>query len=285
MSESWSAAGEAIVRASDSARTRAPADPGRSELRRLRALIAVGRALAPEVPGDAVVRRALDVLHHSGEVTRPRVWLPSAAGDGVRLLAGGGDGGRIRDPGRTTAERLGTAVIESGRPMEWADVLAHAAGGGAGRQPSPVQPRAIGVPMALPDGTAGAVTARLVAKGEGAPLAAIAFLEVVASMVALAIRAGVRDRTAAPGDVAAAPAGAGGTAGGTDSVGSGAGTRGRAPFHQALAAFEREALLEALRLSRGNRAKAARMLETTERILNYKVRKHGIDWKQFKPVR
>lgn len=47
-------------------------------------------------------------------------------------------------------------------------------------------------------------------------------------------------------------------------------------------AFEREALEDALRRARGNRARAARLLSTTERIFNYKVRKLGIDWRQFK---
>ena len=35
-------------------------------------------------------------------------------------------------------------------------------------------------------------------------------------------------------------------------------------------------------LFRSNRAKAARLLDTTERILNYKVRGHGIDVRRFK---
>ncbi len=40
-------------------------------------------------------------------------------------------------------------------------------------------------------------------------------------------------------------------------------------------------LQDALKSARGNRAKAARLLRTTERIVNYKVRKLGIDWKRF----
>ena len=32
----------------------------------------------------------------------------------------------------------------------------------------------------------------------------------------------------------------------------------------------------------GNRAKAARLLSTTERIFNYRVRRYGIDWRRFK---
>ena len=44
----------------------------------------------------------------------------------------------------------------------------------------------------------------------------------------------------------------------------------------AVAAFERDLLQDALKSARGNRARAARLLQTTERIFNYKVRKYGI---------
>ena len=43
-----------------------------------------------------------------------------------------------------------------------------------------------------------------------------------------------------------------------------------------------DALQDALKSARGNRAKAARLLSTTERIFNYRVRKYGIDWRRFK---
>jgi Nif-specific regulatory protein len=39
---------------------------------------------------------------------------------------------------------------------------------------------------------------------------------------------------------------------------------------------------DALKTTRGNCAKAARLLSTTERILNYKVRKYEIDSSRFK---
>jgi len=37
-----------------------------------------------------------------------------------------------------------------------------------------------------------------------------------------------------------------------------------------------------LKTTRGNRAKAARLLGATERIINYKVRKYGIDSNRFR---
>src|SRR4029450_8833281 len=44
----------------------------------------------------------------------------------------------------------------------------------------------------------------------------------------------------------------------------------------AVAAYERDLIQDALKTTRGNRAKAARLLDTTERIVNYKVRRYGI---------
>jgi Nif-specific regulatory protein len=51
---------------------------------------------------------------------------------------------------------------------------------------------------------------------------------------------------------------------------------------EALEGFEKDVLQDALKSARGNRAKAARLLATTERIFNYRVRKYRIDWKRFK---
>jgi Nif-specific regulatory protein len=50
----------------------------------------------------------------------------------------------------------------------------------------------------------------------------------------------------------------------------------------AVEAFEKDIVLDALKTTRGNRAKAARLLGTTERIINYKVRKYGIDSERFR---
>jgi Nif-specific regulatory protein len=49
-----------------------------------------------------------------------------------------------------------------------------------------------------------------------------------------------------------------------------------------LEAVERAALHDALMRTRGNRARAARLLGTTERVFNYSVRKYGIDWRKFR---
>ena len=60
------------------------------------------------------------------------------------------------------------------------------------------------------------------------------------------------------------------------------GTSQTATLRDSMEAFEKDALLDSLKSARGNRAKAARLLGTTERIFNYRVRKYGIDWRRFK---
>jgi Nif-specific regulatory protein len=60
------------------------------------------------------------------------------------------------------------------------------------------------------------------------------------------------------------------------------GTVQTASLSHSIEAFEKDALQDALKSARGNRAKAARLLATTERIFNYRVRKYGIDWRRFR---
>jgi len=60
------------------------------------------------------------------------------------------------------------------------------------------------------------------------------------------------------------------------------GTVTRVPLKDAVTAFERDLIQDALKTTRGNRAKAARLLDTTERILNYKIRGHGVDPRRFR---
>ncbi len=60
------------------------------------------------------------------------------------------------------------------------------------------------------------------------------------------------------------------------------GTVTRVSLYEAVSAYEKDLLQDALKTTRGNRAKAARLLDTTERIINYKVRNYGIDARRFK---
>jgi Nif-specific regulatory protein len=54
------------------------------------------------------------------------------------------------------------------------------------------------------------------------------------------------------------------------------------PLTAALAAYEKDLIQDALKMARGNRAKAARLLHATARIVNYKIRKYRIDWRRFR---
>ena len=56
----------------------------------------------------------------------------------------------------------------------------------------------------------------------------------------------------------------------------------RVSLAESVEAFEKDLILDALKTTRGNRARAAKLLATTERILNYKVRKYGIAAARFK---
>jgi Nif-specific regulatory protein len=60
------------------------------------------------------------------------------------------------------------------------------------------------------------------------------------------------------------------------------GTLSRQSLKAALAAYEKDLVLDALKSARGNRARAARLLDTTERILGYAVRKYGVDPSRFR---
>jgi Nif-specific regulatory protein len=51
---------------------------------------------------------------------------------------------------------------------------------------------------------------------------------------------------------------------------------------EAVQAYEKDLIQDALKTTRGNRAKAARLLRTTQRIINYKIKKYGIDCSRFR---
>jgi len=52
----------------------------------------------------------------------------------------------------------------------------------------------------------------------------------------------------------------------------------------AIAAYEKDLIQDALKSALGNRAKASRLLGTTERIIGYKIKKYGIDSERFKSI-
>ena len=47
-------------------------------------------------------------------------------------------------------------------------------------------------------------------------------------------------------------------------------------------AYERALVMAALKTAKGNQSRAARILGTSQRIVNYKIQKYGIDTTQFR---
>ena len=59
-------------------------------------------------------------------------------------------------------------------------------------------------------------------------------------------------------------------------------TTPRLTLKDAIISYEKELIQDALKTARGNRAKAARLLDTTERIIGYKISNYDIDVCKFK---
>jgi len=53
-------------------------------------------------------------------------------------------------------------------------------------------------------------------------------------------------------------------------------------LQQSVEAYEKDLIHDTLKTTRGNRARAAKLLRTTERVINYKARKYAIDCARLK---
>ena len=51
---------------------------------------------------------------------------------------------------------------------------------------------------------------------------------------------------------------------------------------EAVSAYEKGLIQDALATTRGNRVQAAKLLDSTERIISYKVKKYHIDCRRFR---
>jgi Nif-specific regulatory protein len=60
------------------------------------------------------------------------------------------------------------------------------------------------------------------------------------------------------------------------------GTVTRGSLTEAVETYEKDLLQDALKTTRGNRAKAAKLLHSTERIIGYKVKKYGLDCQRYR---
>jgi len=62
----------------------------------------------------------------------------------------------------------------------------------------------------------------------------------------------------------------------------GSGTVTQLSLENTVGAFERDIIMDALKTTRGNRKRAAKLLNTTERVIGYKVRIYEIDCGRFR---
>ena len=60
------------------------------------------------------------------------------------------------------------------------------------------------------------------------------------------------------------------------------GTTTRVTLAEAVASYEKDLIQDALKTTRGNRVQAAQLLDSTERIVSYKVKKYRIDCRRFR---
>ena len=60
------------------------------------------------------------------------------------------------------------------------------------------------------------------------------------------------------------------------------GTLASTSLAEAVGAYERDLIQDALKTTRGNRVQAAKLLSSTERIISYKVKKYDIDGHRFR---
>ena len=65
-------------------------------------------------------------------------------------------------------------------------------------------------------------------------------------------------------------------------TGEASGTVMSLSFSEAVEAYEKDLIEDALKATRGNRGKAAMLLQSTERIISYKVKKFGIDSSRYR---
>jgi len=53
-------------------------------------------------------------------------------------------------------------------------------------------------------------------------------------------------------------------------------------FENLVASYEKELIIEALKDCKGNQTNAAKLLQTTKRVIQYKIDKYGIDYRKYR---
>ena len=65
-------------------------------------------------------------------------------------------------------------------------------------------------------------------------------------------------------------------------TGEASGTTARVALADAVSSYEKDLIQDALKTTRGNRAQATKILDSTERIISYKIKKYEIDCRRFR---
>lgn len=235
-----------------------PSGPASDDLRPLATLLEIGQLLAAAPHPRGALARVLEILAGAPDILRSTITLIEAETGHLAVEASHGvppDGQRAR---YRVGEGITGRVVASGQPIVVPQVsreplFLHRA---VRRRTGPGNEISfICVPLLAGRHAIGALAVDLRYEPQRDYDAITRFLGVVAAQLAQAL---LRQR-ATP-----LPGGRSGS------------------LRSAVAALETDLIVEALKRSQGNRARAARMLDTTERILNYKVRKYGIDPARFR---
>jgi transcriptional regulator with GAF, ATPase, and Fis domain len=235
-------------------------DPGT-----LAALVEVSGALSGTLDLKTALDAALEVLRHHQGILRSTVTLLDAQTEDLRVEAGLGLSCDERSARYRIGEGVTGRVVQTGKPMvvprsSEEPLFLHRAGA---REPSE-ETSFICVPIPIGGRSAGALAVDLRHEIERDYDSTVALLAVTAAMIGQATRVSrlveaerrrlERDRSAVT----------------ERSLGS------------LVAAFERDLIEDTLKTAGGSRAKAARLLNTTERILGYRIRRYGIDCRPFR---
>ncbi|MGE5686716.1 MAG: GAF domain-containing protein [Gemmatimonadota bacterium] len=291
------------------------ADPA-AELRRLAALLDVSQALSGTLDLRTSLDRVLEILRRSHGVLRAAVTLLDPDSGHLYVAASSG----LDPAGQRARYRLGEGitgrVVASGRPVVVPQVSREPLFLHRTADRSRQETTFICVPISVNRQPAGALAVDLAFEPARDYDQAAKFIGVVGTQLAQAVKiqrlveaerqrlaeenAHLREELRERYDFAnlvgssgpmravlqqiAQVAGASTTVliRGESGTGKASGTGFRRSLAASVAALERDLISDALKSARGNRARAARLLDTTERIIGYKIRKLGIDAGRFR---
>ena len=235
--------------------------------RPLTTVLEASQVFSGELSTRVAFEQVLGILKRSHDVVRGAVALLDPKSQEIRVEVSTG----LSDAGRLTRYRIGEGVIgrvvATGKPIVVPRVsrepmFLNRAGK---RDLNKQEITYMCVPVVVKGKTVGALGVDLRFKADRDYESELKCLELIAAMMAQAIKAEhlVNDER-------------------RRLIHENSATVTTLSLAEAIAGFEKDIVQDALKTTRGNCAKAARLLATTERILNYKIRKYGIDSKRFR---